>query len=73
MHKILTQYESQYLVENNYVARDKASILGWSAGGELVIRSIASARPGTYKAAISNKGPHDTLRVSTDRPSPSRV
>jgi len=53
---------TQYLALENYIARDKASILGWSAGGALVIRSIASAHPGTFKAAISDKGVHDTLR-----------
>lgn len=51
------------------MASDKTSILGWSAGAELVTRSIAAAPPDTFKAAISSKGAHDTLRVSIFIPS----
>jgi len=59
---------TQYLAEEKYIARDKASIVGASAGGILVIRSIASAPPGTFKAAVSKKGSHDTLRYPLFNP-----
>jgi len=57
-----------YLVKQGYVDAHKTSIFGWSAGGELVTGSIAWAEAKTFRAAVANKGSHDTLRFPLFHP-----
>lgn len=58
---------SKYLAEHNYTKPSKTAILGWSAGAELVAQSIQRAPAGTFGAAVADRGPHDGLRVRTQR------